>query len=53
MRCKHGRVTEGYEESTYEEFYVSGQYRNNAFEMHNKEDFLAQNGKHENILVSG
>ena len=27
----------GYEEGTYEEFQVCGQYRNNAFEMHNKE----------------
>jgi len=49
----HGKSHLVYEESTHEEYQVCGKYRKNAFEVHNKKYFLAQNGKHENIVVSG
>jgi hypothetical protein len=42
----------GYEESTHEEFQVCGQYRNNAFEMHNKVVSWHRMVS-KNVLVSG
>ena len=47
---RNGRVTR-YEENTYEEFQVCGQYGNDGIEMHSKGS-LAQKGKHENIATS-